>query len=320
MNKSILLATIAVLLVAGCTAPSGVQWPFQQITTTTIGGNGLVITDFSPDSSTVTSGSSTRISFTITNAGGAVVPDASSLIYLTGSDISLTDASGVYWHSNTDTSQFKHFGKNMNPANSNTGTPADEKIISWSLIAPNVTKSQPDRNDIFIGRVYYDYQTTVAGTIWAYTQAESDSAKAGGRTLNKATFSSTSGPVALVAKISPDPVVGTDTFTLTIKVNNVGGGSLYKAGTSDVSYTPGSEKIALTSDDVNIATIDVSGPGITVGTGCSGDVTLPKGSNTVSCELTLTSPPATFQGYPITITATYGYYTERTTNVIVTGK
>ena len=317
MNKSILLATIAVLLVAGCTT-GGVQWPFQQVTTTTIGGNGLVITDFSPDSSTVTSGSSTRISFTITNAGGAIAPDASSLIYLTGSDISLTDTTGVYWHSNTDTSQFKHFNKDMNPANSNTGTPADEKIISWSLIAPNVTKSQPDRNDIFIGRVYYDYQTTVTGTIWAYTQAESDTAKAGGRTLNKATFSSTAGPVALSVKATPDPVVGTDTFTLTINVNNVGGGSLYKTGS--VTYTAGSENIALTPDVVNIATISVSSPGMTVGTGCGGDITLPKGKNVVSCDLTLASVPATFQGYPITITATYGYYTERTTNVIVTGK
>jgi len=317
MNKSILLATIAVLLVAGCTA-GGVQWPFQQVTTTTIGGNGLVITDFSPDSSTVTSGSSTRISFTITNAGGAIAPDASSLIYLTGSDISLTDTTGVYWHSNTDTSQFKHFGKDMNPANSNTGTPADEKIISWSLVAPNVTKSQPDRNDIFIGRVYYDYQTTVTGTIWAYTQAESDTAKAGGRTLNKATFSSTAGPVALSVKATPDPVVGTDTFTLTINVNNVGGGSLYKTGS--VTYTAGSENIALTPDVVNIATISVSSPGMTVGTGCDGDITLPKGKNVVSCDLTLASAPATFQGYPITLTATYGYYTERTTNVIVTGK
>ena len=317
MNKSILLATIAVLLVAGCTT-SGVQFPFQQVTTTSGGGNGLVMTDFSPDSSSLSSNSSTRISFTITNAGGAVVPIANSLIYLTGSNIDLTDSSGIYWHSNTDTSQFKHFTKDMNPANDNTGTPADEKIISWSLIAPSVSKSQPNRNDIFIGRIYYDYQTTVAGTVWAYTQAESDTAKASGRALSKSTFSSTAGPVALAAKISPDPVVGTDTFTLTIKVNNVGGGSLYKAGI--VNYGSGTENIALTSDQVNIATIAVSGPGITVGTGCDGDVILPKGLNTVSCDITLSSPPATFQGYPITIAATYGYYTERTTNVIVTGK
>jgi len=317
MNKSILLTTLVVLLVAGCTG-TNIQLPFQQITTTAGGGNGLVITDFSPDSSTVSSGSTDRISFTITNAGGAVVPDSNSLIYLTGSDISLTDTTGVYWHSNTDTSQFKHFGKDMNPANANTGVPADEKMIYWNLIAPTVTKSQPDRNDIFIGRVYYDYQTTVTGTIWAYTQAEADTARASSKTLSKSTFSSTAGPVALVTRISPDPVVGTDTFTLTITVNNVGGGSLYKAGS--VTYTSGSEDISLTTDEVNVATITVSGPGITVGPGCNGDVTLPKGTTVASCELTLTSPPTTFQGYPITITADYGYYTERTTSVIVTGK
>lgn len=318
MNKSILFATIAVLLVAGCTNQNGtLQWPLQQITTTTAGGNGLVITDFSPDSSSVLSNSTDRISFTIDNVGGAAVPDANSLIYLTGSDINLGDTSGIYWHSSTDTSQFKHFGKTMNPESSDAQT-VDEKIITWSLAAPSVSKSQPERIDDFIGRVYYDYQTTVAGTIWAYTQAESDTARASSKALNKATFSSTAGPVSLVAKTSPDPIVSDTTFTLTVKVSNVGGGSLYKSGS--VVYTPGSENIALTPDEVNIVTINVNAPGMTVGDGCNGDVTLPKGSNTVSCDITMSSSPTTFQGYPITITATYGYFTERTATVTVTSR
>jgi hypothetical protein len=319
MNKSILLATIVVLLVAGCT--NQIPNPFQPVTISTTAGNGLVMTDLSPDSSSVSSNSSARISFTIDNMGGAAVPDSNSLIYLTGSDVdSLTDTSGIYWYgANTaDQTQFKHFGKTMNPADANTGTPADEKIVSWSLKAPSVNKSQPDRNDNFIGRVYYDYQTTVTGTIWAYTQAESDTAKASNKALNKATFSTTSGPVTLIAKASPDPVVGDTTFSLRININNVGGGSLYKAGS--VNYEPGSESIALTTDQVNIVTINVDAPGMTIGDGCNGDVTLPKGSNVVSCDLTLASAPSTFQGYPVTVTAVYGYYTERTTNVIVTGK
>jgi len=310
MNKSILLTALAVLLVAGC---AGVELPFQQITTTAIGGAGMVITDFSADPTTVNSNSNVRVMMTVSNKGGAPVPDTSSLVYLTGSAISLSDTTGTYWHSSTETSQFKHFGKTMNPEDTVRGTPADEKMITWSLTAPNATRS-----DIFIGRVYYDYQTSVTGTVWVYSQSESDAARAAGRTLNKATLSATSGPVALTVKTSPDPVVlstGENTFAMTIKVSNVGGGALYKVGA--VTYTSGSEDITLTTDELNRVDIAVSAPGMTVA-GCTGEQELVAGKDiTLSCDVTITSPPTTFQGYPVTVTATYGYNAERTASVTV---
>jgi len=321
MNKSILFATIAVLLVAGCTA-GGVQWPFQQITTTAVGGAGMVITDFSVDPTSVYSNSNARIMMTVSNKGGAAVPDTNSLVYLTGSAISLSDTTGTYWHDTTGTeSIYKHFGKTMNPEDPVRGTPADEKTISWSLTAPNVTKGTT-RNDIFIGRVYYDYQTTVTGTVWVYSQSESDASRAAGRTLNKASLSSTSGPVALTAKTSPDPIVlatGENSFTITIKVSNVGSGALYRTGA--VTYTAGSEDITLTTDELNKISIAINAPGMTVGSGCTGEQELVAGKDiTLSCDVTIASPPTTFQGYPITITATYGYNVERTATVMVSGR
>jgi hypothetical protein len=320
MNKSILLATIAVLLVAGCTAPSGGQWPWQQITTTVVGGAGMVFSDFSADPTSVYSNSNARVMMTVSNKGGAPVADDKSLVFLTGSALKLDDTTGTYWHSSTETSQYKHFGKTMNPEDIVRGTPADEKTLTWSLTSPNVTKGST-RSDIFIGRVYYDYQTTVTGTVWVYSQSESDASRAAGRTLNKATFSSTSGPVALTAKASPDPIVlatGENTFTMTIKVGNVGGGALYKTGS--VTYTTGSEDITLTTDELNKVDIAVDAPGMTV-SGCTGEQELVAGKDiTLSCDVTITSPPTTFQGYPITIIAIYGYNTERTATVIVSGR
>ena len=203
MNKSILLTTIAVLLVAGCTG--GIQLPFQQITTTQVGGAGMVFSDFSVDPTSVFSNSNARVMMTVSNKGGYPVPDTNSLVYLTGSALSLADTTGIYWHNAAETI-FKHFGKTMNPEDTVRGTPADEKTMTWSLTAPNVSKGQT-RNDIFIGRVYYDYQTSVTGTVWVYSQSESDAARAASRTLNKATLSATSGPVALTVKTSPDPVI-----------------------------------------------------------------------------------------------------------------
>jgi hypothetical protein len=318
MNKSILLTTLAVLLVAGCTG-TGIQLPFQQITMTAIGGAGMVISDFSADPTAAYGNSNVRVMMTVSNKGGAPVSDANSLVYLTGSALSLSDTTGVYWHNPAETI-FKHFGKTMNPEDTVRGTPADEKTLTWSLTAPNVSRGQT-RSDIFIGRVYYDYQTSVTGTVWVYSQSESDASRASGRTLNKATISATSGPVALTVKTSPDPIVlstGENTFSMTMKVSNVGGGALYKVGA--VTYTSGSEDITLTTDELNKVDIAVSAPGMTV-SGCTGEQELVAGKDiTLSCDVTITSPPTTFQGYPITVTATYGYNAERTATVTVSGR
>jgi hypothetical protein len=315
MNKSILLAIAAVLLVAGCTT-SGVQFPFQQITTTTVGGAGLVISDFIADPTDVYSNSNSRIYLTVANKGGAPVPDANSVIFLTGSALKMDDTTGTYWHG-TDTI-YRHFAKTMNPSDPVRETPADEKTITWTLVAPNVTRGQT-RNDIFIARVYYDYKTTVSGTIWVYQQSESDAARAANRALNKATFSSTSGPIALIIRASPDPVViGESSFTLNIKVSNVGSGALYRTGS--VTYTS-PEDVTLTSDELNKVNIAITAPGMTIGTGCTGEQELVGGKDlTLSCDLTITSPPPTFQGFPITIAADYGYNTERTASVTVSGR
>jgi hypothetical protein len=318
MNKSILLAITAVLLVAGCTTPDGGQL-FQQVTTTTVAGTGLVISDFTVDPTNVYSNANARIMMTAADKGGAPVPDTKSVIYLTGSALSLSDATGVYWHNSAE-SIYKHFGKTMNPEDTVRGTQADEKTLTWSLTSPNVSKGQT-RNDIFIGRIYYDYQTSVTGTVWAYSQAEADAARASGRTLNKATLTSTTGPVALTVKTSPDPIVlssGDSSFTMTIKVSNVGGGALYKVGA--VNYAVGSEDVTLTTDELNKVDIAISAPGITV-TGCTGEQELVGGKDmTLSCDATITTAPPTFQGYPITVTATYGYNTERTATVVVSGR
>lgn len=319
MNKTILLATIAVLLVAGCTQQGGnVQWPFQQITTTAVGGAGLVISDFSADPTSVYSSSNARVMMTVMDKGGAAVPESKSVVFLTGSALKLDDTTGTYWHSSTETI-YKHLG-NLNPEDPVRGTPAGEKTITWSLTAPNITKGTT-RSDIFIGRVYYDYQTTVTGTVWVYSQAEADAARTASRSLNKGVFSSTSGPVALSARISPDPVVlatGESSYTLTIKVSNVGGGVLYKTGS--VTYTS-PENIELTTDELNKLSISINAPGMTPSSGCSGEQELVGGKDiTLSCDVTITSPPSTFQGYPITITADYGYNTERTASVTVQGR
>jgi len=242
------------------------------------------------------------------------------LVMLIGSALSLSDTTGMYWRNSAE-SIYKHFGKTMTPADPVRDIPASTKSFSWSLTSPTLAAGQ-SQNYIFIGRVYYDYQTNVGGIVWVYSQAESDAARAANRALNKATFSGTSGPVALTVKASPDPVIlspGETTFTMTIKVSNVGGGTLYRSG--GVVYASGSESTTLTTDELNRVSISITAPGFTVPATCTGEQELVGGKDlTLTCDMTVNTPPTTFEGFPITVTATYGYFSERTTSVTVTGR
>lgn len=319
MNKAILLATLATIFVAGCTQ---VQIPnIFQTTTTVLGGTGMVMTDFSADQSAVFGAQSDRIIMTVSNKGGHSVPDADSLVYLTGSALSPSGDNTIYWTITGSDTLIKKFAKEMKPADPIRDTPANEKTISWSLTAPNISRGE-QTSYLFIGRVYYDYQTKVTGNIWVYSESEADASKTAGRTLNKATWSATSGPVAINARVTQDPVIlyGTDNkFTLVIKVSNVGGGVLYLKGA--ISYgTTNPDNLNLTTSQINRVTVGGNVGGNTLPAECIGTQELIGGHDlTLTCDVTIT-PPATFQGFPITITADYGYFTERTSSVTVSGR
>ena len=318
MKKEILLATLAIVFIAGCTQ---VQVPqiFQQ-TTTVVGGTGMVITEFAPDQTEVYGGQNDRFMMTVSNKGGHSVLDSDSLVYLTGSAVDLTGDDTIYWTGATET-LIKKFGKEMKPYDPVRDIPADEKTISWTLQAPNISKGEQTEY-LFIGRVYYDYQTKVTGNVWVYSETEADAARAANRQLQKSTWSATSGPVAINARVTQDPVIlygSENSFTLVIKVSNVGGGVLYEKGAIDYSTT-NPDDLALTSDQINRVTISGNIGGTPLPSDCTGTHELVGGKDlTLTCDVTIT-PPATFQGFPITITADYGYYTERTASVTVSGR
>jgi hypothetical protein len=321
MNKAILLAVLSTIFVAGCVQG---QFPFIQTTTTVLGGSGLVITEFSADPTEIYTDASGRILMTVSNKGGAVVDVSDAVIYLTGSGIKDDLSDGLYWTGRgSTTSVYADLTKTLNPEDPVRGTPAGEQTITYTLTSPTGISKGTTRSDVFIGRVYYDYSTTVSGNVWVYSEAESDAARASGRTLNKATLSSTAGPVALYVKAIPDPVVlasGEDTFTLQIKVSNVGGGTLYKAGAID--YSSATPDLALDAE-TELYRVDVSieGSGLTGFADCEGEQELVAGQDiTLSCDITVTNPPTTMQSYQLQVTATYGYMTERTATVSVSGR
>jgi len=324
MNKGILLAILATVLIAGCTGGQLPVIPWITSPTTFAGGSGLVISDFSIDNTQVYSNHSAKITMTVDNKGGSTVPQAKALTVLQGSAIKDTLADNLYWSGrSTTTSVYQNMGKDMKPYDPVKDVPADEKTLDWYLTSPTGITAGTTRNDVFIGRLYYDYATTVTGNVWVYSQAESDAAKASGRSLNQNSFTSTSGPIAVYVTVKPSNVVvstGDNTFTVQIKVSNVGGGTVYLQGAVDyVAHT-----LAIDANtQLNRVVIAVTSPagwsGFDACNSPAEGTELVKGEATLSCDVT-TIVPSTFQSDQLSVVANYGYWVERTASVTVSGK
>ncbi len=320
--KKILISLLAIVLVAGCTIPG-----LPNLGTTTIGtsGKGLEITTFTAEPTPVYSNARVRVTMEVENQGGTTVNRTKALSYLTGSNVDLGSSDDRYWRSSDYSvdKEYKTFTRDMRAVDVVRGTSADTTRFTWSLTAPVIPAGQT-RTDTFYGRTYCDYTTGVNGNVWVYTEGEADAAKAAGRSLNAASFTSTSGPVGLSVKVSPDPIIyysdttGGETFSLYITVSNLASGTIYLTG-KNYGSTP---LIADTEYNQVMVNVDpASGLNITNSPDCTGQQELPAGkSTTLVCDFTVSAPPTTFQSYPITITADYGYFTERSATVTVQGK
>jgi hypothetical protein len=326
MKAAILVSILAVLLVAGCTVP-GVPGIIGG-GGTSVSGNGMEITSFSTEPTTAYSGNTVRVTMDVQNLGGTSVllGDTHAFVYLTGSNMNLGSGTDIYWRGSTlatDKQSCRPFTKNMTAADVVKGTEGRTETLKWSLIAPKVDAGQT-RTDTIIGRVYTDYETAVNGNIWVYQQSEADAAKASGRSLNRASFTTTSGPVAVSVSVNPDPVIiysdGDKTTTLTIRISNTASGTIYKSGFEAC----GANGPTTINSDTQLNKVDVvvSAPDFDGIATCNADQPelIAGKPTTVVCDITVNKAVATFSSFPISVKIKYGYFTERTATVVVQGK
>lgn len=312
MKTKILITVLSVLLVSGC-----VDVDLGGLTDNQgggVAGNGLEITSFTVEPSTVFEDASIRLNMEIENRGGTTVDANEAMIYLTGS--SFIDWSGELY------SMSKFIDRTMNAEDVVRGVPASTYTYRPSgLKAPDLEAGQTN-NYIFIGRVYSDYQTSANGNIWVYSETEAEAARAAGRQMYTPSFTYSKGPVGLSVSVTPSPVVlyegGDNRITVYIKVSNLASGTIY-----DPDATIGLNDVGLTMDQINRVYVDVipgTGLSLVESEGCEGKQELVAGKDlTLICDLDV-SDVDTFRSFPFQVDATYGYYTERTASVTVQGR
>jgi hypothetical protein len=310
MKAKILLSVLSIVLVAGCV---GIELP-GGVSTAVGAGNGMEITSFTAEPTSVFSDASVRVTMEIENRGGHTVPADDALIYLTG-------ASFTEWTDDGANAIYELITKEMRAEDVVRGVAASTDRWTTSLSAPELDAGQTS-SYIFIGRLYSDYQTSSSGNIWVYSETEAEAARAAGRTIYTPSFTYTKGPVGLSISVSPTPVViydEDDTITVYIKVSNLASGTIYDP---DVSIGVGD--VGLTMDDINIVNVDVQSD-LSFAAGndadsCYGEQELVAGRDlTLICEFDV-GAVETFQSFPISVDVTYGYYTERTASVTVQGR
>jgi len=297
---------IAVMLIAGCVGSAGQTTEPQPAE-----GKGLVITDFSAVPSDLRSAMRTAITLTVENQGDQIAYKTRGLGLLLIPNEWNPDINNANW-------KIQGYGKDLSPADSVTGRPADTQMFKWNAVAPSLPRGQSFTYTI-TGRVYYDYTTTSRGIIPVYPYGEASP--------QTATFTSSNGPLQIEVQLAPNPPIvenDSDTFSMNIIITNVGGGNVYKSGLVGLDSLANSSTFHydISESDRNVVNLSWARPiGLHMfDESCLNGVELVGDKAVALCDVVVEKKPYAVQPYQISIYATYGYYTEKPISVTVSGK
>lgn len=314
-----LVFVMLAVFVAGCVGGG-------QTGAITTGGTGLKILSFSPDQESVFGDKTAKLTLLIENQGEFPIKDSESLIYLTGSNVNLYSSSAsstTTWINATPTDiAIKKIGKDMKAADMVRQIPADQKELRWTVKAPALARGQT-KTDTFTARVYYNYTTRAYSTVWVYSETEAAAIRAAKGTFEEPFSNSTKGPIKVeisYAPSSPTVSASDNTFTMYIKLTNIGGGVAFDGTKIDYTKDTPQDAIKLGEDDLNKVNIKIIAPnGMTI-TGCDGLQDMTGAVTQIPCDVTITALPATKQGFSPIVDVKYGYYVDATTSITVSGK
>jgi hypothetical protein len=288
-----LLMLIGVVLASGCVG--------QTTTTPVAGTNGLVISDFSPDSNKVMAGDTINLNLEVQNVGGAPADTVTANIY--GVPIGTGDFD---WNLQSGQETFTLANQLLPPEE---GIPGEIATYVWTLRAPRGVKS--DTTNTFDLRISYNYKTDVTGvltfvsqTYWNSLTKEEKAALASKAGVSQLT--QTGGPLSITLyagqRTRPfviDPSV--TMYKLRITINNVGGGE--PSGPITLNQ-------ALSSTGVRIACPpELSALGVTLSRGKTASF---------SCDINLDNTGiANKQDFTISLSFNYGWRVDSSSDITV---
>lgn len=297
------IALLFVLMTAGCIIPN-----ISSTDSEIVLGNSLEITNFEVFPNPVSSGSKVTVRMDIENLGDYTVPEEYGFVYFTGPSLTLTGEQKT-----------QQLDKDMEAGNEIKGIHPSRDSFTWSFNAPSLEKGQK-KTQTYMGRIYHNYETTVFGNLWVYSEAESRAVESSGKSFLQSSFDSGDAPIMAYISVSPNPAIIYDDkiITLSIRIIKVSSGTVYEWRDS-ASYTNGEKNIEV--EELNKIDITIPGYGFNVLDDCEGEHYLVSGKElTMTCDLLITKSITTFDSIPIEVIIKYAYTTEKTTSIVVEGR
>lgn len=316
-KQLMLFSIVSIVLLAGCTkAPSGPT-----------GGNGVIIKSFSPEFSSVDSGTPVSFLLKVQNVGGAKAADVKAQLFGLSTDWTAAIMT-------PDVGAVETLAGSLAAPDQLSGMQGEETTKEWSASA-SPSKDTDVTYDASL-RVYYTYETTASGLVRFVSSTYQRSVTQQGQQLSQPIgvieSTSSAGPL-LVTVLARTPVVGSDassTGRVQLEIQNVGSGRVYDGseplGASDLDY---------------IKSIKISGVGSATAEGkcagkdsVSGVVTfdqvgavdnrqklLAGKSKTINCEIKTADVASTnFKNIALNIEIDYEYFVDSATSLTVLKK
>jgi len=207
MRKLAILSVLTlVVFFSGCLRQAGKE----------VGGGtqGVVITSFSPDISTIPPGETVTFSLDVENVGGREAKNVKATLY----------GAANAW---TCTPSLDQSINSLFPPDPVAGTPGETDTFVWDCTAPDVPTEIPQ--DFYVD-VYYDYTTEATGVLIVAEESYLKSLSSKERQEFYSTgglkqLSVSSAPVSIDVVI-PRPLIRGRDLTVRVIIRNVGGGKI----------------------------------------------------------------------------------------------
>ncbi len=285
----LLVPIFAVVAISGCTGTTGPTF-----------GNGVTILNWEPTFSSIESGDQVQLRIRVQNQGSMTAEGVTAIL----SGINIDD-----WLGETDTKNLA----DLNPPNRVQNTEGEIAQETFDLVAPPLSLGLPAQYTPQI-RVFYHYKTNAIKPITIVNENELRRLQDQGKTLPSGDTQTTAGPLkvnVVTGKFIKARTGGysSNTFPITIDIQNVGGGVVSTLDHPEDDYLV----------DINI----VEPPGLSIvdcGNFDMHQVQLWKGQTaSITCNMHIDQLPFSSQEETVNLILEYNYYIDRSTTITVTG-
>jgi len=317
-SQKFLIFLILTIPISGCVLPTGE--PFESETPI---GTGVVIEHFGPDFPEVYSGEEVKFTLKVKNTGS--VKAEKGFAELLGLDQVWNPGKNTMVSQTGEVSpdelkcRYTNKGITLLPEDPDSGITGGEETCTWRYVAPPVLPglSIPSKPRV---RFFYSYRSSTIKTVTLVSKEELKVLRDQGKGLPIETYSKTKSPISLdIETASPIRTYGNQVeFPVVITVKNVGGGtvcsSVEKCKKNNWGPKEGWYKF-------NLEIYTPPGMQLTVCTPPpQGETIVLIGSNpqTISCKIIAdTSQQIGIIQKNIELRAEYGYFIDKTANVLV---